>query len=70
MKNTEVIDLDYKRPQGTLCGHSLVGPDVGTCPCCQKHKPLMVNGFCTSCNTAKGLNPLGYCPKEDQCSKE
>ena len=70
MTNHALIDLDYTKPPTTLCGHSLIGPDTGTCPCCKKYKQIMFNGQCTSCNTQKGLNPLGYCPRADDKTEE
>jgi hypothetical protein len=64
------LNVEPKTQQGTLCGHSLFGSDTGTCPCCSKHKQLMANGKCTSCNRLAGLNPLGYCPRETECTEE
>ncbi|MBX9687405.1 MAG: hypothetical protein K2X27_11930 [Candidatus Obscuribacterales bacterium] len=45
------------------CGAAVTGHGAGTCknPSCQRRSPSLLSGYCVSCASAKGLNPMKAC---------
>jgi predicted amidophosphoribosyltransferase len=61
MKQSRIIDGDHDS-ENQLCGHALVGHDVGNCPDCKKRRALMASGYCATCAYKRGISVFNTLP--------